>query len=46
MQSANKFTPRLNMMSTEQCEAVHLASLEILRRTGVRIYHTGTQVVG
>jgi len=27
------------MMSPEQCEAVHLASLEILRRTGVRVHH-------
>jgi trimethylamine--corrinoid protein Co-methyltransferase len=33
--------PRLQMLSREQCEAVHRASLEILRRTGVRIYHVG-----
>jgi trimethylamine:corrinoid methyltransferase-like protein len=31
--------PRLTMLSHEQCEAIHRASLEILRRTGVRIYH-------
>jgi trimethylamine--corrinoid protein Co-methyltransferase len=31
--------PRLEMLDREQCEAVHRASLEILRRTGVRIYH-------
>jgi trimethylamine:corrinoid methyltransferase-like protein len=31
--------PRLSMLSREQCEAVHRASLEILRRTGVRVYH-------
>ena len=31
--------PRLTMLSHEQCEAVHRASLEILRRTGARIYH-------
>jgi trimethylamine--corrinoid protein Co-methyltransferase len=31
--------PRLEMLSQEQCEAIHLASLEILRRTGVRVYH-------
>ncbi len=31
--------PRLGMLSREQCETLHLASLEILRRTGVRIYH-------
>jgi trimethylamine:corrinoid methyltransferase-like protein len=27
------------MLSHEQCETVHRASLEILRRTGVRAYH-------
>jgi trimethylamine--corrinoid protein Co-methyltransferase len=27
------------MLSQEQCETVHRASLEILRRTGVRVYH-------
>jgi trimethylamine--corrinoid protein Co-methyltransferase len=27
------------MMSEAQCEAIHQASLEILRRTGVRVYH-------
>ena len=31
--------PRLGMLSQEQCETVHRASLEILRRTGVRVYH-------
>jgi len=31
--------PRLTMLSPEQCETVHRASLEILRRTGVRVYH-------
>ncbi len=31
--------PQFKMMSREQCEAIHRASLEILRRTGVRIYH-------
>jgi trimethylamine--corrinoid protein Co-methyltransferase len=31
--------PRLSMFSQEQCEAVHRASLEILRRTGVRVFH-------
>jgi trimethylamine--corrinoid protein Co-methyltransferase len=31
--------PRLGMLSHEQCETVHHASLEILRRTGVRVYH-------
>ncbi|MBN1659624.1 MAG: trimethylamine methyltransferase family protein [Anaerolineae bacterium] len=31
--------PRMAMLSTAQCEAIHRASLEILRRTGVRIHH-------
>jgi trimethylamine--corrinoid protein Co-methyltransferase len=31
--------PRLSMFSQEQCETIHRASLEILRRTGVRVYH-------
>jgi trimethylamine--corrinoid protein Co-methyltransferase len=29
----------MTMLSNEQCETIHLASLEILRRTGVRVYH-------
>ena len=33
--------PRMEMLSREQCEAIHLATLEILRRTGVRVYHDG-----
>jgi len=31
--------PRLTMLSPEQCKTVHRASLEILRRTGARVYH-------
>ncbi len=31
--------PRMDMLSREQCETIHLASLEILRRTGARVYH-------
>lgn len=31
--------PRLQLLSREQCEAVHLATLDILRRTGTRVYH-------
>lgn len=31
--------PQLNMMSKTQAEAIHRASLEILRRTGVRVHH-------
>jgi trimethylamine--corrinoid protein Co-methyltransferase len=33
--------PRLTMLSQEQCEIIHRASLEILRRTGVRVFHDG-----
>jgi len=31
--------PRFQMLSEEQCEFIHRASLEILRRTGVRVFH-------
>jgi trimethylamine--corrinoid protein Co-methyltransferase len=31
--------PRFGMLTREQCETIHRASLEVLRRTGVRIYH-------
>jgi trimethylamine--corrinoid protein Co-methyltransferase len=31
--------PQLSMLEREHCEYIHLASLEILRRTGVRVYH-------
>lgn len=31
--------PRMRMLSDEQCTAIHHASLEILRRTGVRVYN-------
>jgi trimethylamine--corrinoid protein Co-methyltransferase len=31
--------PRMSMLSEEQCRTIHLASLEILRRTGVRVFH-------
>ncbi|MFO7741599.1 MAG: trimethylamine methyltransferase family protein [Anaerolineae bacterium] len=33
--------PRMAMLDDGQCRAIHLASLEILRRTGVRVYHDG-----
>lgn len=33
--------PRLTMLDDEQCNTIHRASLEILRRTGVRVYHDG-----
>jgi trimethylamine--corrinoid protein Co-methyltransferase len=32
-------TPSLTLMDERQCEMIHHASLEILRRTGVRIHH-------
>jgi trimethylamine--corrinoid protein Co-methyltransferase len=31
--------PEMGMLTAAQCEIVHVASLEILRRTGVRVYH-------
>ncbi len=31
--------PRFDMLTHEQCERLHRSSLEILRRTGVRVYH-------
>jgi trimethylamine---corrinoid protein Co-methyltransferase len=33
--------PSLTMLSREQCEAVHCASVEILSCTGVRVHHEG-----
>ncbi len=32
--------PRFNLLTPTQCEAIHFASLEILRRTGVRVFHS------
>ena len=31
--------PRFQMFSSEQCELVHHATLDTLRRTGMRVYH-------
>ncbi len=31
--------PYFSMLTSSQCEHIHLASLEVLRRTGVRVYH-------
>ncbi len=31
--------PRMEMLNREQCQTIHRASLEILRRTGVRVHH-------
>lgn len=33
--------PKLGMLNQDQCELVHRTSLEILRRTGVRVFHSG-----
>ena len=34
-----RVVPQFSMLTREQCEAIHRASLEVLRRTGVRVYH-------
>jgi trimethylamine--corrinoid protein Co-methyltransferase len=34
-----RFKPRLSVLSTEQIEQIHLATLEVLERTGVQITH-------
>lgn len=31
--------PQFHMLAREQCDTIHLMSLEILRRTGVRVFH-------
>jgi trimethylamine:corrinoid methyltransferase-like protein len=31
--------PTFQMFQTEDCQTIHLALLEILRRTGARVYH-------
>ncbi|HVP19808.1 MAG TPA: trimethylamine methyltransferase family protein [Spirochaetia bacterium] len=31
--------PRLHLMDRDQCETIHQASLEILRKTGIRVHH-------
>ena len=35
--------PRFRLFSAEQCELVHQATLDILRRTGMRVYHAGAR---
>jgi trimethylamine--corrinoid protein Co-methyltransferase len=39
MSFATQAVPHFSLFTREQCEAVHFASLEILRRTGVRVDH-------
>ena len=41
MKPNSQATPKFSLFTSEQCEAVHNASLEILRRTGVRVDHAG-----
>ena len=42
MISSSQAVPHFSLFTREQCEAVHYASLEILRRTGVRVDHPRT----
>jgi trimethylamine--corrinoid protein Co-methyltransferase len=37
--SSTTALPRFQMLTPDSCELIHRASLEILRRTGVRVYH-------
>lgn len=39
MSQTARVYPRMSMFSEEHCQIIHRASLEILRRTGVRVYH-------
>jgi len=39
MSSPHRPTPWMGMLTPDHCRTIHRASLEILRRTGVRIYH-------
>jgi trimethylamine--corrinoid protein Co-methyltransferase len=39
MPHASHAAPRFSLFSRDECEAIHHASLEILRRTGVRVDH-------
>jgi trimethylamine---corrinoid protein Co-methyltransferase len=39
MSHTSRAVPHFSLFTREQCEAVHHASLEILRRTGVRVDH-------
>lgn len=39
MSENDRVYPRMRMFSKENCQTIHRASLEILRRTGIRVYH-------
>ena len=44
MRSANSIayqTPQFSVLSESQIKDLHLAALEVLRRTGIRFHHTG-----
>ena len=44
MSAANSIafrSPQFSVLSESQMRDLHLAALEVLRRTGVRFYHTG-----
>ena len=44
MQSVNSIayqTPQFSVLSESQIKAIHLAALEVLRRTGIRFHHAG-----
>ncbi len=39
MNTAEAVKPRTSFLDNSQCEQIHQAALEILRRTGVRVFH-------
>ncbi|NQS92446.1 MAG: trimethylamine methyltransferase family protein [Chloroflexi bacterium] len=39
MTDLNRAVPRLSLLSDEQCRMIHRASLEILEKTGMRVFH-------
>ena len=39
MGESNRAKPTLNFFTASQCGAIHRSALEILRRTGVRVFH-------
>jgi trimethylamine--corrinoid protein Co-methyltransferase len=44
MRSVNSIayqTPQFSVLSESQIKAIHLAALEVLRRTGIRFHHVG-----
>ena len=44
MRSANSIayqSPQFSILSESQSKDIHLAALEVLRRTGIRFHHVG-----